>query len=419
MKELLSNTYLRATLLLITSLLPLTDGTAVGALQRVNIGIYGGQVQDMATRNDSGTNALLIAVDCNRGVFGWDATAAEWSTVTWPEVVGKASAVAFNGYTGREADAYAIITDTSNTTWLAASASGGAAGTWTNLADGQWSCLHGHRSGIYVGTRDGEVHRSQVAITSPGTIIYPDFPREVQSISAFDKNLVFAALTYDAGQTNLYRLDNTGGTYFSATPLNMPTVTVSGSTNIKVNRIGVDPTDSNRVFCAGDNSGNTQVYLSTDGGSTWSQSWDKDSGQASTNYFPGGFPAYIKFSGSRTFISHSCLIKGAQEWSYQDNARTPIVQVGGVTNIVETHPNDGALAMDAVNSNKIYIATDWALAEYSCTAGGSWGSGLEVGTNNGITGVILNDMDYYSYGPGSNKILWIAAKKRNRTHRWF
>ncbi|NCD34770.1 MAG: hypothetical protein EOL87_15310 [Spartobacteria bacterium] len=383
---------------------------AFGGLQRVNVGIYGGQVQDMATRNDSGTNVLLIAVDCNRGVFGWDAAAAEWGTVTWPEVVGKASDVAFNGYTGREADAYAIVTDTSNVTWLAASASGGEKGSWTNLADGQWSCLQGHSSGMYMGTRDGKVYRRQGPISSPGTILYPHFTKEVTSVSAYDEDLVFASLSYDAGQINLYRLVNTGGTYFAASPLSMPSTTVSGSTNIRVNLIGVDPADSNRLFCTGQDGANAQVFLSTNGGASWDKSWDKDCGQSSTNYFPGGYPAYIKFSGNRTLISHSCLIKGAQEWTGQNNAQTPIVQVGGVTNIVETHPNDGALAVDAVDSTRIYVATDWALAEYSCTAGGTWGSGVEVGTNNGITGVILNDMDYYSYGPGSNKILWVAAK---------
>ncbi len=375
-------------------------------LQKVNVGVYGGQLLSMTTRNNSGTNELMIGVDCNRGVFRWDATAACWNSVTWPEVVGKASAVDFNRRVGYEDHIYAIMSDTSNNTLLAASDAGGAATTWSVLGYGPFSTLEGHSSGMYIGMRNGVLARNQSGISGVPTTLQT-FSREIQSLSVYDASNLFVALSYDAGQTNLFRVQDLGGGFFTNYPLTMPTLTASGSSDIRVNLIGVDPLDSNRLFCAGSHDANVQVYLSTNGGANWSESWDKDS--AGSSWFPGGYPAYIRFNEDRTFISHSCLVKGGTNWTYQNNAITPIVQVGGVTNFVETHPNDGALAVDAVDDSKIYVATDWALAEYSCNASGIWGSGSEVGTNNGIAGVILNDMDFYSFSTNS-KVLWIAAK---------
>jgi len=387
-------------------LLLLCHFSASGALQKVNVGVYGGQLRDIATADNSGTNVLLIGLDCNRGVFEWDETAAEWSTVTWPDVAGKASAVEFNLRSGYESNVYAIITDISNTTYLAASAQYGAAGTWTNLGENKYTELTGHSSGMLVGMYSGEIYRNQGGISSTPQLI-ETLPTEVTAVAPFSDSLIFAARTHSPGQTNIYRIDQVGPSSFTSTQLVMPTTTASGSTNVSIVLIGVDPADSNRLFCAGSYNGNTQVYLSTNGGQGWCLKWDKQA--SGDQYFPGGYPAYIKLDSNRTFISHSCLIAGTTNWTYQQNARTEIVQTGGITNVIETHPNDSALAIDAVDSTNVYIDTDWAIAKYSCDASGLWGAGSEVGTNNGIAGVILNDMDFYSYGP-SNKTLWIASK---------
>jgi len=390
----------------IFSLLLFSCFSVSGGLQKINVGIYGGQLLDIASADISGTNVLLIGVDCNRGVFKWDEATAEWATVSWPEVAGKAVAVEFNRRVGYEAEVYAIITDISNQTHLVASPSSGTAGTWTNLQDELFTVLAGHSSGMYVGTRAGEIYRNQADILTVPPII-ETLSTEVTAISPFSEDLFFAARTHTPGQTNIYRVDQVSPGVFASTPLVMPTTTASGSTDVKIYLIGVDPADSNRIFCAGDYNGNSQVYLSTDGGQTWSIKWDKVA--SGVDYFPGGRPCYIKFDNNRTFISHSCLLNGTTNWTYQQNARTEIVQVGGVTNVVETHPNDGALAVDATDNTIVYVATDWAIAAYSCDALGVWGDGSEVGTNNGITGVILNDVDFYSYS-ATNKMLWIAAK---------
>jgi hypothetical protein len=88
---------------------------------------------------------------------------------------------------------------------------------------------------------------------------------------------------------------------------------------------------------------------------------------------------------------------------------TSTVASTGTPVTVTTNPNDGALAVDAVNPQIIYMATDWGIGTQNHTVSGGWVSGTEMGNNDGIAGVVLNDIAYYEYN-ATYKELWIAAK---------
>jgi hypothetical protein len=180
----------------------------------------------------------------------------------------------------------------------------------------------------------------------------------------------------------------------------MPTVTGSGSSNVRVRIVGVTPWNSNEVFAAGANS-EVQVYHSTDGGLTWPDKWYNLN--ASGNFY-GGYPNYIKFDNSRVFISH-CTRNSSGAWTSVMDVATTIYS--GDT--VHTHPNDSGLEVDPTDATRVYFDTDWAIAAASCSLSGTWGTGTEIGTNKGIQSVILNDFTFHEYD-ATNKTLWIAAK---------
>lgn len=381
----------------------LSGAIAHADLQRVNVGVFGGQVKDIAAYNASGQTALLIAVECNRGIFRWDAAATEWETVTYPELPGKGLALECNRQTGYENDLYAILQPYDAGAFLCGSDTGGLAGTWvalTNSGISNPSVLVGHSSGFYVGTYDGRIMRNTGGITDPFTEVYrhPSFT-QIMSVSPFSSGLLFGSVSPNPGQTNIFRLD-WNGSAFIKTDLVLPTSTGSGSADVRVRIVGVSPSDSNELYMAG-NASEIQVYHSTDGGLTWPDKWYNFNASGT---FPGGYPNYIKFDNGRVFISHSTR-NALGVWTGAVNAVTEVSP--GFT--ISTHLNDAALEPDPLDPTHLYLDTDWAIAKSPCSLAGDWGAGTEVGTNKGIQGVVLNDMDFYSYSP-SNKVLWIAAK---------
>ncbi len=379
---------------------------AAAALQRVNLGVYGGLVNDIASLATPGTSTVFAAVECNRGIFRWSATAAEWSAVTYPGLVGNGKAVEASRNTARPNDVYAIL-ELSNTYYLAASTNRGALGSWFAITNiNRPAVLEGHASGMYIGTSEGRIYRNAGAANGAFDLIYiHPYGREVSALSIYDTNRLFGCLTFNAGQTNVFQLVWTGA--YQQIDLNLPAATASGNPDVRINRVGVAPWDSNVVYLAGSANGNSQIYRSTNGGFAWERSWDKY--MAGTNYYPGGFPYLIKFNNERTFIGTHCMLNGGAGWSSCGNMTSIVGTARGATNIVETHPNDPGTEIDAINSNTVYVSTDWGIGQTTCSLAGVWGWGTEMGNNRGITAVVLNDFDFYTYS-ATNKDLWIAAK---------
>lgn len=398
-----------ALLLLPLSTLPLA---ADAALQRVNLGIYGGQVMDVTAYPDGTDSKVLIAVDSVKGVYRWQAATSRWRSVTHSTVAGAATQVEANLAAGYTDDVYAILqTATGNEVY--ASDRGGAAGSWATLATAINSptILYAHSSGLYVGTGNGEVYRSTGGVSDPFTLVYNPTTSglEVSSISAVSAGDGYVML-YDpmtrSGQ--LERVTFGGG---SGTAVTLPTATASGSTTVEVHVVGADPTDTtgNTLYIAG-SSMNPQAYRSTDGGATWPDRWDFESGRASAAFFEG-YPQYVKFDSGRVFISASVLDPGtsATSWVRAPNLTT-IIGSGSSSVAITTHPNDGALEVDPLDPATVYAATDWAIGEFEHTAGTGWGTtATEMGNADGIGGVVLNDFSFYEH-TATSKELWIASK---------
>ncbi len=379
-------------------------GSAVHAdLQRVNVGVYGAQVRDIAAYAGKDAPELFIAAECNRGVFYWNTNSVLWETVTYPDLPGEATHLEVARHSGHETDMYVIITPPHGGGQLCGSATGGVLGSWvalTNSTIPNPAVIAGHTSGVYVGTWDGKIFRNTGAVDDPFVELYQHpSATAISAISPFDSGCIFAAVIPIVGETNVFKLEWTGAV-FAKTDLTMPTATGSGLNPVRVHNIGVTPWDSNEVYIAGANS-EVQVYHSTDGGQTWPDVWYNFN--RSGNFY-GGYPHYIKFDESRVFISHGTR-DASGSWTSVQNVATEIFS--GDT--VNTHPNDAALAISPSDPEVIFFDTDWAVAAATCTVSAMWGLGTEIGTNKGIEGVILNDFAFHEYS-ASNKTLWIAAK---------
>ena len=184
-----------ALLLLPLSALPLA---ADAALQRVNLGIYGGQVMDVTAFPDGTDSEVLIAVDSQKGVYRWNAATSRWRSVTHPAIVGPARHVEASLASGYADDVYAII-DTATGGEVYASDSGGSIGSWATLATAinEPSVLLAHASGLYVGTRDGKVYRSTGGVADPFDLVYSATTTglEVSSLSAVARGLSSTSIT--------------------------------------------------------------------------------------------------------------------------------------------------------------------------------------------------------------------------------
>ncbi len=370
------------------------------AFQKVNLGVYGAQVRDITAYDNSGTTEILIAIDSIRGVYRWvSGSSSSWQAVTYPAIVGKASQIETNLAPGYENDIYTIITEISSGSQVYGNDNGGTSGSWVNISTSitNPNILLGHSSGMYIGTFDGNIYRSTGGVTDSFDLIYSFGSGEITSISVYDANTIFV-IVRTGGSGSLYKLVASGSS-FSPTAISLPTSSASGGA-VEIHLVGVDPSNVDTIFTAG-SSVNPQVYKSVDGGVTWNSSWDFNSTGA--NNFSGGYPQYIKFSNSDVFISASVLDSTSAAWSH-----APILSstVGSYT--VETHVNDGALEIDPVDPAIIYMGTDWGIGQMTYTSG-SWTTGSEIGNNDGIEGVVLNDMEFYEYS-STSKELWIAAK---------
>ncbi|MBC8413198.1 hypothetical protein H8E50_05975 [bacterium] len=370
-------------------------------LEKVNLGVFGGTVKDIAVYDNGGTTEKLIALDGLKGIMKWNTSTSKWESTTASTLSAKGVAVEANVKSGFEDDIYAIV-QLSGANIVIASDTGGSDGSWAAIATSipGPTVLTAHASGIYITTQTGEVYRNTGGTSGTFTLLYTTTPAmNITSISVYDINTFFI-MGNDGTTTYANKVDLTGPT---TTAITLPTAPASGGT-AEMHLIGVSPSNVNNIFVAG-SSVNPQVYKSIDGGATWPSSsmWDFQSPSSGSNNFPGGYPQYILFNGGRVFISASVLPAASSTWAHAPQLSSTVGSFSITTNV-----NDGALAVDSNDSTLIYIVSDWGLGS-STYASGAWTAGSEVGNNWGMEGVILNDMDFYEV-TATDKYLWIAAK---------
>ncbi len=386
-------------------------GLASADLQRVNVGVYGGTVRDITAFDHGGTSRVLLALEGNRGVFEWSATATNWTSTTYPLFPGKATMIEANRKAGYADDVYAMMFDPFNVPMFVASDAGGALGTWTNVVV-DWrepNLLCGHATGMYAGTRNGQLYLNAGGIFDPFALVYAlPVSNSITSISVYDGDLIYVVVEPEATPSNVFKLTRSGGVFtHSLVPL--PATTASTSPVVRITQVGVDPGDPNELFIGGSTFDNHMVFMSTNAGADWDYKWDKHVDRSSPWYFEGALVAYVKFSQDRAFISSCVLPEGTHDWRAPDQLVSRVGTGSGTSTVVNTHVNDGTLEIDPLDPTIVYLGTDWAIGALPCTLGGTWGIGTEMGNNDGIAGVVLNDMDYYAYN-ATNKELWIAAK---------
>lgn len=375
-----------------------------------NLGVFGGIVHDVASYDNAGTSEILIGVDSIRGIYKWDSGSSEWQQVTYMNpnltgtdpIVGEGTQIEANLVSSYEDNIYAIINEHSSGPTVYCSDDGGD--SWDTIIStiNNPSVLVAHTSGIYIGTWDGDIYRNTTGECS-GTfsLIYTaSTTASITSIAVYDTDNYYVMGVSGSSLSVFDKVDSTSITDISG---NLNATSCSGGT-VEVHAVGVDPTDVDTIFIAG-SSALPQVYMSEDGGTTYTASWDSNC----SDFFPGGYPHYIKFNNNRVFISKSVLEKSAGSWSTTwDQASILSSTVG--TSTITTNPNDGALEISPVDNTIVYLGTDWGLGQTTHTSGIGWGTtGFELGNNNEMDSVILNDIDFYEYS-ATSKELWIAAK---------
>lgn len=423
-----------------------------------NIGLYGGRVADIAAIDNAGSTEVLIAVDSSqRGIFKWDPAAAppSWSSITHPDdtaITGNVpgSAAFIEADVNTAGLLYGVISYNADSRFKALYESSnygdltGSSVSWTPSLDGagaaidEVSALHGHASGMYASTREGDIYRNT---TGPGGVFSSVYSHssghEVIDFAVVSSSSGYIVTRSPSGSIALWST-NWGGSNTALTgmlPTAAPIQIRSGSCpisdcSLEIHTIGVDPADTsgNTLYIAG-SSTNAMAFKSTDGGSTWNQGWDYQCGQSSSGCqaydFSRGYPNgdVIRFRGVASagnesrYIFISTVVLDLDEttpaWESAPALSSTIYPSGssGPSIIMRSNVNDGAIAIDPNDDSQIYIATDLAIGQITHNSGSGFlaPSGFELGNAIGIEGLVVNDLDYFENSP-TDKTLWVVTK---------
>jgi hypothetical protein len=420
------------------------------AVEKVNVGLYGGQVVDIAAfTNASSDTEVLIAVDSSqRGIFQWDSVNEEWSSVTFPngtvtgEIPGAGRLVEDNP--ASPADVYAVI-DADGGLYVSDSY-GDLSGTTVSFVEAMTdtaahvqdvNALVGAASGMYAGTTRGVVWLNTGSASTAFSSAFDEAASgRVLSVAVTGAASGYVLMEDSGGTVSLWSTDwaGTNTDLTSTLPSVAPVEARTGLCPISdcaldVRIVGADPQDvsGNTLYITG-SSVNAMAFLSTDGGATWSDGWDYQCSLSASTCeaygFMGGYPSDITFQGTASssvasrfvYISTVVLDNDATtpEWDAIPNLSSEIEPSGpsGPTVIdFTTHVNDSVIAIDPNDPTILYIATDLAIGKikHSFTTGFPDPSGFEMGNAHGIEGVVINDMDFYE-NSSTDKDLWIATK---------
>lgn len=159
-----------------------------------------------------------------------------------------------------------------------------------------------------------------------------------------------------------------------------PTLT---SASVTWTAFGIAP--DGRFFIGGNNNSSKFIAYSDDGGTTWTEFDTGITGVSSNNFaFAGTTSAYHVYFSS--IVSTNKGISGS--WN----------NFG--TTSAYTHPNDGVVFTDIVNSNIVYMTTDQGL-------GISFDKGLTIASaDEGLEAVQVNDMEMTA----DKNTAWVASK---------
>ena len=425
---------------------------AAAHLEKINLGLYGGYVADIAAiENATGDTEVLIAVDSSqRGVFKWDSASSLWSSITYPTgtVTGEipGAALQVEGNPNSPTDVYTVITSETDMSALYVSDSYGDVSTgvvsfsaaMTDVGDplSDVNALVGSDSGIYAGTTRGEVWLNAGSASNSFTSVFSEEPAgRVLSLTVTSATTGYVLMEDSVGTLSLWSTNWSGSNtdLTSMLPAVAPVEVHTGGCpiddcDLDVHRVAADPADATglTLYIAG-SSINGMAFLSTDGGATWNSGWDYQCslpGSGCESFgLTYGYPSVILFqdvaaSGTESrFVYISTVARdndaATPSWDPIPNLSSTITPSGPTGPIVidfTTHANDSALAIDPNDGTILYVATDLAIGQIEHTSSGfPEPSGSEMGNARGIEGVVINDMDFFE-NSSTDKDLWIATK---------
>lgn len=346
-------------ILLILGLVPLltqADIITQTTSQATNLGLFGGEVRDVAV--DEANHTIYITTYSPNGVFISTDDGAHWTGLPSDIDYGEPRGVEIDQDSGR---VYALLgqgliySDDSGSTWT------------TTDAIGQYgSALLFHNDTLVVGRSDGAVsistdHAANFTTTTIATDV------SVNSLAGSPNTGQWFAVLHDGNNGTLYSTTD-GGTLWNAV--------MTDDVADMYNAVGVDPADSDHILLvAGDE--DTAPWQTYDGGATWNQT-----------SVSGTTPIAIYFDENtgRIYAGTAYSDDNGTTWSNLETS-TPLSRVSGI------------VVPDPTDSNTLYGASFAALA-ISSDGGTSW-----IDRNQGITAVTVRDLSQST----DKTVTWVST----------
>ncbi len=376
--------------------------TAEAALVRVPLGIYGGRAVDSAAWiGGGGATRIMVSVSGDAAGFRLEDGGAFWEPIFYgrPGEIDEIEADVTAPATGSGAG---VLFATLNDGRLIVNASETGGGVWSIAG---WTTvgnpfssgstlleeavsLTGAASGMYVGTRAGNVYRSTDGGTTWSLLVTPSAGDAVESIAVYSDDATNPTLYITAGRTGarlLYTAAFAGS--YAAT-----TVPVSGSPTIE--RVFVHPStviaEAPLLFVTGD-SPSQSVYRGETGGTAWSTV------TVARHYFQ-----HMAFDAVNERIYAASAVstdRGASFTQLPNYSRTA----------GDLHANDATVAIDPNDANRIYVADDWFLGEWQNSAG-TWAANGPIANNDGVAAIEIDDMAQVADTAATKDTFLIAGK---------
>ncbi len=346
---------------------------------RSNLGLYGGQIENMATFDMPGTpNRVYADVRGANGLYFTDDVGLNWTlSISGEETYGVATD-----------SSYVYVIVNGEEVWRSDGADGAS---WTTiLAPGISPYRNEYLSFIaHDGTRllagaaegvlymnptglPGDWVRNVVHATTPDEAVahVTSRPSDPNTLLAIIQNHIFP----QASSNQLYESVDAGTTWTS--------VTLPASITTAIEIVGVDPANPDDVYIGGD-SADATMYLNRSylDPTTWTD--------ITPSSFQSRYPQLILFHNGLTWTTANSYDVNTGTW-------TPFPDT-----TIGTHPNDGALVFDPDDPAVVFISSDVGVAVSSDSA-----ATFEE-RNNNIEGVEVFDVDVDAF---TKDIAVVASK---------
>ncbi|MGQ9651682.1 MAG: WD40/YVTN/BNR-like repeat-containing protein [Phycisphaerae bacterium] len=370
---------------LIRSLILLAIITAPGEGQLANLGLFGGEVKDIAACSTDGATELFIAVaghhvvyrcgpTCWEPVMKGPCTDIQIEADRTPGSVGLVWAV-------RDGS---LLTHRRGVTW-------DQEGWVQNKSVNQATTLCGDASGMYIGG-DGIVYRT----TDGGRLLAPlvAFSNDqIRRIAVYNQTLF-----YVVSGKSLYRCFDDGNGFVAG----HLQVVHDGASADEILSVAIDPKDpknavtANRfyVVCGGKTSG---LYRTEDAGATWTRMPI----EASASQVPA--VAFVSFQGRRRIIAGTQYSDNfGQSWN-----NLPETTIATSLGYASAHPAGTVATADPTNPNLVYFATSLAIGQWDMTTARAG----EIHNGAGIEGVSVVDVAQIADDPLTRGVVWAATSQ--------